>query len=159
MAKLLHRLIYASRVTPGVADDLEAQVSDILRASIRNNRAVNVTGLLLAHQGWFLQALEGSEVAVSETYDRILADPRHCDTVVLVRHDAETRAFPRWSMSGRMISDEDAAMLKIVDRRGAFDPTAPHALDPFVLLTAMAETHDQILTRQQARFMDERLSA
>jgi hypothetical protein len=76
-SRSLHRLLYASR--QAFAPDMipEAEIDSLIRASIRNNRAVAVTGLLLVHDGWFLQALEGPAEAVMSTYRRIVDDPRH----------------------------------------------------------------------------------
>jgi hypothetical protein len=55
----LNRLIYISRSTPEITAQFDAAVQDIVHVSQRNNAAVGVTGMLLASNGWFLQALEG----------------------------------------------------------------------------------------------------
>lgn len=48
-SRTLHRIIYASRIR--IADgDLDHEIQAIIRASIRNNRDVAVTGLLLVHE-------------------------------------------------------------------------------------------------------------
>lgn len=74
--RTLHRLIYASRITIAPID-LNEEVGEIVRASIRRNREAAITGLLLAHAGCFVQALEGPAEAVLATYGRICEDPRH----------------------------------------------------------------------------------
>ena len=63
-APFLYRLFYRSRQTPEVAADLDFVVGQIIRTSIRQNRTVGLTGLLLVAQGHFIQALEGSDDAV-----------------------------------------------------------------------------------------------
>jgi len=70
----------------------------ILRVSRRNNRAADITGLLVAGQRRFLQALEGPEAAVRVTYARIAADPSHLGCIVLSERQVETRAFGAWAM-------------------------------------------------------------
>ena len=78
--------------------------------TIRNNREVAITGLLLAHQGWFVQALEGPADAVEETYTRILRDSRHSNVTILST-SVGRRNFPGWNMCARRISRADDAIL------------------------------------------------
>jgi len=70
-----------------------AMCDDILAASRRNNLASNITGLLVAGQRRFLQALEGPAAMVRATYDRIAADPRHYGCVILSKRIVEQRGF------------------------------------------------------------------
>ena len=115
-SRTLHRLIYASRqaVEPVQVNDA---VDAIVRASIRNNREVAITGLLLVHDGWFLQALEGPAEAVMATYRRILDDPRHKSARVLAAGPATAREFADWNMCARRMSHADDAILATLARR------------------------------------------
>jgi hypothetical protein len=119
--RTLHRLLYASRqrVAPG---DLDDQVAAIIRASIRNNRAVAVTGLLLVHDGWFVQALEGPAEAVMTTYGRIVDDPRHQAAKVIGVGPAEAREFGDWNMCARGIGAADTAIVQTLSQKGPFEP-------------------------------------
>lgn len=73
-------------------------LDDILTASRRNNDRTGISGLLLAGGRRFVQALEGPEREVMETYKRILADPRHFAAVELSRRTVEAREFGAWAM-------------------------------------------------------------
>ena len=129
-SRTLHRLIYASRQEIAEAD-LEEAVGQIIQASIRNNREVAVTGLLLVHEGFFLQALEGPAEAVLTTYGRICNDPRHHEAKVLHAGPAEARAFGDWNMCARRVTPADDAILNTLSMRTAFEPhrlTGPAAL-------------------------------
>lgn len=75
-----------------------AMCDDILRASRRNNAADGITGLLIAGQRRFLQALEGPKDKVQAAYDRIAADPRHYACVILSRRHVDQRSFGDWAM-------------------------------------------------------------
>ena len=90
-SRALHRLIYCSRpeLTPGLEDD---DLGAIIRASIRYNREVSVTGLLLLHDGWFVQALEGPAEAVRTVYGRIREDDRHSGAQVICAGPTQARA-------------------------------------------------------------------
>lgn len=121
-SRTLHRLIYASRVRIPPAD-LDHEVQAIVGASIRNNRDVSVTGLLLVHAGFFVQALEGPAEAVMNTYRRICNDPRHEESKVLGAGPAPARDFGDWNMCARRMSAADDAILAALEVKERFDPS------------------------------------
>lgn len=116
----LYRLIYASRQT--APEEPEAEVTEIISTSIRNNREVSLTGLLLVHEGWFLQVLEGPYEQVMTTYGRIINDPRHTDPRVIKTEQIEARDFGDWNMCARHIGAADGAILDALGQRGRFEP-------------------------------------
>ena len=132
----LHRLIYASRqkLAPQTA---QAQVAEIISTSIRNNSSVGVTGLLLVHKGWFLQALEGPYQAVMLTYGRIVDDPRHEDPFVISAGPAEEREFGDWNMCARHVGVADDAILAALGQRTDFRPKDFTPVAALRLLTAV----------------------
>lgn len=71
---------------------------DILGASVRNNFRNNVTGALYFDGRAFLQAIEGPADRIGPLFERISADPRHDDIVMLHDSVAETRRFGAWAM-------------------------------------------------------------
>lgn len=89
------QLVYASVANH---DFSVAQLSELLTAARERNRRTGVTGLLLYHEGSFLQLLEGSSEAVDDTYRRIELDPRHSGVHVLMRGRVGSREFDEWSM-------------------------------------------------------------
>lgn len=70
----LVQLIYVSSL---VSLDMESELGKILESSVRHNLENGITGMLLYSGGNFIQVLEGDQDKVGETYERILADPRH----------------------------------------------------------------------------------
>ncbi|WP_304166481.1 BLUF domain-containing protein [Phenylobacterium aquaticum] len=137
-SRSLHRLLYSSRQKFGPGVDVDAEVEAIVLTSALNNALVGVTGLLLAHEGWFVQALEGPAQAVMTTYQRILNDPRHADSRVLSAGPAEQREFGDWDMCARRISATDDAILTTLAQRQAFDPTTLSAAAALRLLKTVA---------------------
>lgn len=135
-SRTLHRLVYVSRQKIEPAD-LDHEVSAIIAASIRNNREVAVTGMLLVHEGWFLQALEGPAEAVMTTYGRIVGDPRHEASKILSAGPVESREFGNWNMCARQMSPADDAIVETLSRRGALNPTSLTASAALRLLTAV----------------------
>jgi hypothetical protein len=121
-SRSLHRLIYASRQRLPAGADVAAEVDAIVATSVLRNALVEVTGLLLAHEGWFVQILEGPAQAVMTTYQRILNDPRHADSRIISAGPADQREFADWDMCARRISPADDAILATLSQRQGFDP-------------------------------------
>ncbi|WP_293907664.1 BLUF domain-containing protein [Phenylobacterium sp.] len=135
-ARTLHRLIYTSRVSiPEAAIDHE--IGSIVQTSRRNNRDVAITGLLLVHEGYFVQALEGPAEAVMSTYRRILDDPRHEKSKVLSAGPAAGREFGDWNMCARRMTAGDDAILDTLRARDRFAPESLSGAAVLRLLTAV----------------------
>lgn len=92
----MYQIVYTSTASQ---DFSAAELKKLLvRARLRNKEA-GVTGMLVFHDGTFLQALEGDKRAVTDIFLRIEKDPRHRNIAVLHRGaGAEGRAFGDWSM-------------------------------------------------------------
>lgn len=87
--------VYASAATiPFDSSDLE----DLLAKARANNRKVNVTGMLLYHDGSFLQVLEGEEKHIEVIVDKIKKDDRHCNVMMLYKGEIDAPNFGNWSM-------------------------------------------------------------
>jgi hypothetical protein len=93
---LLYSVVYCSRAA--VVTDTAA-LDAIIATSQRRNPALGITGVLVFGSGVFFQWLEGPRAHVTRLLERIRADPRHQDLVVL-NHDEEVRErlFPQWAM-------------------------------------------------------------
>lgn len=91
----MYRTIYISAAS-GPVD--EAVIQGLLEVSRRNNARLGVTGLMLYHDGNFLQVLEGEEAVVTALYDRIALDGRHRGVIRLLGGPITERAFPDWQM-------------------------------------------------------------
>jgi hypothetical protein len=142
-SRTLHRLIYASRQAFALDMVPDEEIEALVRASVRNNRAAAITGLLLVHDGWFLQALEGPAGAVMTTYQRILNDPRHTGSRVMSAGPAGSREFGDWHMCARRFSAADDAILDALSKRTAFDPSALTDKSALRLLKAVRGIQDR----------------
>jgi len=104
--ELVFQLVYASAATRELDTD---ELKTILAAARRNNQPAGVTGMLLFHEGSFLQALEGDREVVEALFEKIETDPRHTDAMVLYRKEEVPRSFGRWSMGFTRPSKDEAA--------------------------------------------------
>jgi Sensors of blue-light using FAD len=118
---MLVRLMYASRATPGIAQD---ELLAIVRKSKANNPAVGVTGVLCFSEGIFLQALEGGRSAVNKLYNRIATDPRHTDVELMCYEEIGERRFAGWSMGQVNMSRLNPGLLLKYSEKPTLDPYA-----------------------------------
>lgn len=92
----MKRIIYISTVNRQLS---AAEIDGIGQVSVRNNRKVGITGVLISVHDYFFQVLEGEEDAISTVVERIRRDPRHRDMRILkAENDIAERMFPKWSM-------------------------------------------------------------
>ena len=106
----LCRAIYISQAVGNAGSNL-LSVAEILGVSERNNRRDRLTGVLLSHDGWFLQALEGSRTDIERLLTRLHKDPRHTDIRMLGFETIEQRAFPAWSMGQILVTPRIAPLV------------------------------------------------
>ena len=99
----LCRAIYISQAVGNAGSNL-LSVAEILGVSERNNRRDRLTGVLLAHDGWFLQALEGARTDIDRLMTRLHKDPRHTGIRMLGFETIAERAFPQWSMGQILVT-------------------------------------------------------
>jgi hypothetical protein len=83
----------------------DVELVDLLKKARENNARVDVTGMLLYHDGNFLQVLEGEEAAVRSLFETISKDPRHQSVIKLIERPITERMFGDWSMAFRTIDD------------------------------------------------------
>ena len=91
----LTQYIYASAAAvPFSASEL----ADLLRKARKNNGQLGIGGMLLHHEGSFLQVLEGPVDSVKKLYEKINCDKRHGNVLLLGKFDITERCFPDWQM-------------------------------------------------------------
>jgi hypothetical protein len=146
----LHRLLYVSRSdAEGVA--FETLTEQVVEVSARNNARVGVTGLLVAFDGWFLQALEGGRAETSATFARIARDPRHAVLELISAGPIDARLFGRWSMSARTITPAAAPVLDMLGARGGMDPRELDGAGALRLMLTVARVSEGALERVALR--------
>jgi hypothetical protein len=104
----LASLVYVSFATHNLSDD---EIRDILITSRENNQKLNITGMLLYRDRFFIQALEGEKEAVRTLYEQISKDPRHRHVKLVCVDDIDKRSFGDWSMGFNKLGHEALAAL------------------------------------------------
>jgi hypothetical protein len=118
---MLVRLMYASRAASAIdADALQT----IMRQSKAENPKLGITGLLCFSGGIFIQVLEGGRGAVNRLYNRVAADTRHHDVVLLNYEEIGERRFAGWAMGQVNMARLNPALLLKYSETAALDPYA-----------------------------------
>lgn len=91
----LVQLLYSSR---SKQDFSPADLDELVKCASENNARLGITGALVYIDGTFVQALEGPHGKVTTLYDRILADERHDDMLLVRIRRIRAREFPDWGM-------------------------------------------------------------
>jgi hypothetical protein len=119
------QLVYTS----SAAEPMDsAALAELLRQCRRNNERLGLTGLLLYHDGNFMQVLEGPADAVEAVQLAIVRDRRHCDVTTLLNRPVAERLFGNWSMAfqdASALTEEERAALSTFLRephRGNVEP-------------------------------------
>jgi Sensors of blue-light using FAD len=102
----MRRIVYCSQATQDVSPE---ELVALLELSRRNNEAAGLSGMLLYCSQSFLQVLEGEPAALTQTYSRILTDPRHSSLRQLMDADVPAPMFPDWTMGFEHVDDEELA--------------------------------------------------
>jgi hypothetical protein len=99
----MYLLVYVSSAVDLFSDK---QLVDLLEKSRQNNRALDITGILLYKDGNFMQFLEGPKEAVLALAAKINHDPRHRGLIVLLQKEQPHREFEQWAMAFKTLSAE-----------------------------------------------------
>jgi hypothetical protein len=91
----MNQVVYSSAA---VAPFSEAQLTELLARARTKNDRLGVTGMLLYHDGSFLQVLEGEASVLEALFTAISADKRHHRVVALLRREVDERHFGDWRM-------------------------------------------------------------
>lgn len=91
----LFSLLYSSAAAYPMREE---ELVDLLEQSRAHNRKYGITGMLLYHNGSFMQYLEGGKDDVLALYDRIAIDNRHTGVTLYFEREIDTRHFADWSM-------------------------------------------------------------
>ncbi len=129
----LHTIVYISYATCNFSS---TELRDLLQFARDHNRGEDITGLLLFHDGRFLQVLEGEQAVLEDLMGNIEADPRHRRIARLVDKPIDQRMFADWSMGFLDISSEEARGLDGYSNFLSWEDPADLPDDPLTWLFA-----------------------
>lgn len=135
-------ITYLSAASSALTPD---QLGRLVTQARRSNAELGITGVLVYSAGTFVQTIEGPQAAVSDLYDRIVADARHTEVIEVWRETTLRRTFSTWTMAFKELTPEEAAAVpELHDVLQDPAPAPGNALSPQVLLGLVADEPDQI---------------
>lgn len=81
-------------------------IKGILEQSQYNNKAQNITGILVYCNKHFFQILEGEKDAVLKVFESILVDRRHDNVIKIQEGYIKDRNFKSWNMAFKSYNKE-----------------------------------------------------
>ena len=100
-------ILLLAYISDAVGVHSEKEMEDLLRVCRKNNKKLNVTGMLLYAENKFLQILEGDPEVVYALFEKIEQDPRHDNTTIMDTDLVEERSFNDWSMGFHRTDPKD----------------------------------------------------
>lgn len=101
---MLYQVLYLSNAQHLLSDD----ELDVLLDQARSRNAQNgLTGMLVYHDGSFIQILEGEKPVVQKVLNSILNDSRHDNIIVVDEQEISHRSFPDWGMAYKKITQPE----------------------------------------------------
>lgn len=100
----MHHIIYISKAAGHFSQE---DLIELLKICRVNNSANQITGMLLYLNGKFIQVLEGPEVEVQRTFEKIKNDERHYRVIKVLQGNYPERVFSDWQMGFRVVTQED----------------------------------------------------
>ena len=132
----LVRLIYTSKLSAGVNP---AELAKIHETALRNNEKFGLTGMLAFGNDYFLQVLEGGNSAVNQLYNRICADDRNKNPLLLEYSEIAERDFAKWSMKLILLTEQKKSLLRNYSASDDFDTYKLSGHNAYRLLLALRE--------------------
>lgn len=104
----MYRLLYISYASPLMNNQ---ELENILQKSRANNKKDEVSGMLLYHEGVFIQLLEGPEDSVKKIFSKITLDARHENLFTLMASSGGGRLFKGCPMGYKELDTNDIKII------------------------------------------------
>ena len=116
----IYCLVFTSVATRKISDE---DLKGLLDKSRQYNLALNITGMLLYLDPYFMQILEGDESIIDEKFKKISNDEMHHNVSLIYKKPIKERIFSKWTMGFNKIGIEyfeDAKNLTEIYKNEAF---------------------------------------
>ena len=98
-------LVAKTYLSQSKLDWTDEAIDQLLERSKQNNATRGITGAMIYANGYFMQLIEGPQIAVDKLYSAIEADPRHEVLSLLHSQEIKDRHFSDWAMEYRDSDD------------------------------------------------------
>lgn len=122
---MVYQLVYTSQAGRG----LDFRTFQKLAENKRDqNKARDITGILLYASGTIVHVLEGPKMAVKSLYETISRDTRHSEVVLMAESDTRDREFSGQALAVLSVkAGQGSAMMKNLSMQAFQGTPAPQA--------------------------------
>jgi hypothetical protein len=116
----LYCLVFTSVATRKLTDEY---LKCLLAKSRQNNSTLNITGMLLYLDPYFMQILEGEELVIEKKFKTISKNEMHHKVSLIYKKPIKERSFSKWTMGFNKIGKayfEDAENLIEIYKNESF---------------------------------------
>ncbi len=99
---MLYNLCYVSSAKNNLP---KSELEDLFRVNKRNNKELDISGILVYNNGNFLQILEGDEQKINKLFVKICRDSRHNNLIKLIHTSIEERIFDDYESGFVIVED------------------------------------------------------
>jgi hypothetical protein len=100
------KIYHLSYVSTGCDCLKYEDIKSILESSNKNNKEIEITGILVYCNKHFFQIIEGEKQDVLELYEKIAIDRRHDNIIKIQEAERDIRLFNNWSMAFKSYNKE-----------------------------------------------------
>jgi len=125
------KLVSLTYVSTLKKDTDATELFDLNQISVKNNAQLEVSGILLFSNDYFLQHLEGGREVVNALFHKIANDSRHEHVLLLNYSEIFERDFEKWGMKLALLTKEKAQTILKYSIHAEFNPylmSGPSAL-------------------------------
>lgn len=98
----LHSLLYTSTATASFNNN---ELESLVTLCNKHNELNGISGAIIFHNAFFIQALEGDLFKLNTLYTKLLVDKRHKDLTLRSFGPIEERRFKEWGMAHLCLFD------------------------------------------------------
>ncbi|MFT7492520.1 MAG: hypothetical protein ACI80S_002123 [Pseudohongiellaceae bacterium] len=98
--------------------DIDSILLNIVETSIKNNKRLEITGVLFLHNQIYLQIIEGTQDVLECLMNRLHIDSRHTNIVKIIDEEISSRSFGSWSMDSFNLSGDESIDLRELTKIG-----------------------------------------
>ena len=116
----------------------ESELENLFEFILETNPTLNITGVLLYYNGFFLQVLEGKKEVITELFLNIRKDKRHRKILTILDQKIENRIFDNYEATFSILTNKtDIEKLNLYLSKYDFENKYPKniqtLIEPFLL--------------------------
>ena len=99
-----HTLCYISKQKDSLSS---SNLEDLFQFVVETNTTLNISGVLLHNNNFFLQVLEGDKDSIQDLFAKIRRDQRHHELLLILNQKVENRIFNNYEATFSVLKSRE----------------------------------------------------